>query len=70
MYQIYKKFKKSGSYHRRLKKTRERYENALKHMFCKTHGEEHTKNCLKNAVVKHLPEQAQHYAEPSKKKLL
>ncbi|XP_062537702.1 uncharacterized protein LOC134206033 [Armigeres subalbatus] len=39
MDKIYKKYKKSGTYYRKLRKTREQYENALKKLFSKSSPE-------------------------------
>lgn len=41
MDKIYKKYKKSGSFYRKLKTTREKYENALKHLFSESPANVH-----------------------------
>lgn len=39
MDKIYKKYKKSGAYHRKLGKTREKYENTLQHLYSLSRSE-------------------------------
>lgn len=59
MDKIYKKYKKSGAYYRKLKKTREKYEVALKNLFSGTNNENHSEFHPASTVSECITERSQ-----------
>lgn len=63
MDKIYKNYKKSGAYHRRLTKTREKYEKTLKNLYMETRSEVYERNQL---TTESTLSSIQEYVEPRK----
>lgn len=56
MDKIYKKYRKSGSYYRKLKNTREKYEIAMKHLFSGTYCKDPSETRPRSTGLKCSPD--------------